>query len=143
MRLRLTLILLCSLGALSAGSNPRFEKTLDEIRANLKPEEAMRIMGRVYATDRYFTFPRFEQTAAYLKDEMRTLGLRNVEIVNAPADGITQVGFWTMPLAWDAKSARLEILDVTVPPGERILATPTTRVAERNAVSDPPRACSS
>ena len=112
---------LCSAGGSAAPSSARFEKAMSEIQAELKAEEAMRIMRRVYTTDRYFTFPRFGQTAAYLKSEMLNLGLRNVQIVNAPADGVTQVGFWTMPLAWDAKSARLEILDTTVLPDDRIL----------------------
>ena len=38
-----------------------------------------------------------------------------MELLGAPADGVTQVGYWTMPLAWDVKSARLEIIDPAVP----------------------------
>ena len=108
--------------ASDSASHARFEKALAEIRTNLKPEEAMEIMRRVYSTDRYFTFPRFQQTAEYLKGQMQALGLKSIEIVNAPADGVTQVGFWTMPIAWDAKSARLEILDASMAPSDRILA---------------------
>ncbi|MBL8179752.1 MAG: DUF4910 domain-containing protein [Bryobacterales bacterium] len=87
--------------------------TLDEIVAELRREvrdaEAMDLMRQVYANDRFFTFPRFEATARVLRENMTRLGLHNAEIVNAPADGVTQAGYWTMPLAWDVRSAKLEI----------------------------------
>ena len=80
------------------------------IRKELQPDQAMRYMREVYATDRYFTFPAFEKTSKNLLATMKQIGLKNAEIVNAPADGVTQVGYWTMPLAWDVKSAKLEIV---------------------------------
>jgi hypothetical protein len=52
---------------------------------------------------------------------MRDIGLEQVETVRPPADGVTQVGYWTMPLAWDVTSARLEILN-DVSEDRRILA---------------------
>jgi Peptidase family M28 len=70
---------------------------------------AMETMKRVYATDRWFTFPKFEETALYLKGRLEESGLRDVQIGGGKADGETQVGYWTMPLAWDAKSASLEV----------------------------------
>ena len=53
----------------------------------------MRIMRDVYASDRYFTFPRFHATAEYLKSRMQQAGLTSVELVETPADGVTQVGY--------------------------------------------------
>ena len=44
-----------------------------------------------------------------LKSRLQESGLADVEIGGAPADGHTQAGFWTMPLAWDVKHARLEV----------------------------------
>ena len=82
----------------------------------------MATMREVYASDRAFTFPAFARTATYLKTRMSELGLEQVEIINSPADGKTQVGFWTMPLAWDAKSARLEILHPGLTADQRVLA---------------------
>ena len=58
-----------------ATSNSHFEQALREVQASLNSDRAMEIMKRVYATDRYFTFPRFEQTAAYLKSEMQNMKL--------------------------------------------------------------------
>jgi hypothetical protein len=93
-----------------------------DIGSEIRPEQAMEFMRRVYATDRWFTFPKFQETAEYLKQTMMEMGLEHVEIVAAPADGVSQFGFWTMPLAWEAKQARLEIVDPAVPAESRILA---------------------
>ncbi len=82
----------------------------------------MDTVHQVYRTDRYFTFPAFQRTADYLQSRLRESGLTSVDIVQAPADGKTQVGFWTMPLAWDARRARLEILDNSIPTEQRVLA---------------------
>jgi hypothetical protein len=84
--------------------------------------DAMRTVRDVYANDRFFTFPRFRETAEYLKRRMEEAGLTRVEVVEPAADGVSQVGYWTMPLAWDAKAARLEILNDTIPADSRMLA---------------------
>ncbi len=93
---------------------------IQAIRLEMQPEQAMNFMRQVYSTDRWFTFPRFQETAEYLKQSMKGIGLEDVELSGAPADGSSQSGFWTMPLAWDVKSARLEIVD---PPLPRDIAT--------------------
>jgi len=58
----------------------------------VSPVDLQSVMRQVYASDRFFTFPRFQQTAAYLKQEMEAMGLQHVEVVEAPADGSTH---WT------------------------------------------------
>src|SRR6266480_6453662 len=88
---------------------------IQTIRSEVKAEEAMNFMRQVYSTDRWFTFPKFHETAEYMKQSMKGIGLEEVELSGAPADGSSQSGFWTMPLAWDVKSARLEIVDPPVP----------------------------
>lgn len=67
-------------------------------------------MRHVYATDRWFTFPKFEETAVYLKGRLEEAGLEQVEVGGGKADGRTQVGFWTMPLAWDVHDATLDVV---------------------------------
>src|SRR5436190_12659820 len=91
------------------------QAVIEQVRGAYRSADAMRVMREVYASDRYFTFPRFHSTAEYLKKKMQDAGLNSVELVETPADGVSQVGYWTMPLAWDVKSARLEILDESVP----------------------------
>ena len=107
----------------ASGEGPvKLPALLDLIRAEWKPDAAMAHMRKVYSTDRYFTFPKFQETARYLETSMREIGLQQVETVQAPADGKTQVGFWTEPLAWDAKSATLDLLDTSLPQEQRRLA---------------------
>ncbi|MEK7406746.1 MAG: M28 family peptidase [Acidobacteriota bacterium] len=92
--------------------------TVRAIGAEVKPEQAMEYMRRIYATERWFTFPKMEETARYLERTMREIGLKDVEVVPAPADGVSQFGYWTMPLAWDVKRARLEMVE----PESQVLA---------------------
>src|SRR5438034_5557725 len=77
---------------------------IQTIRSEVKTEEAMNFMRQVYSTDRWFTFPKFQETAEYLKQSMKGIGLEDVELSGVPADGSSQSGFWTMPLAWDVRS---------------------------------------
>jgi peptidase M28-like protein len=92
------------------------------IRSEMQPEQAMNFMRHVYSTDRWFTFPKFQETAEYLKDSMKEIGLEDIEMLGAPADGSSQSGFWTMPLAWDVKSARLQIVNPPLPSNIATLA---------------------
>src|SRR4051812_1323257 len=57
-----------SLGAaLAADSAPTLPNVIDKVRAAYRSADAMLVMRDVYASDRYFTFPRFHATAEYLK----------------------------------------------------------------------------
>ena len=106
----------------AASPSAQLSHLVAQVQAEVRPEEAMETMRRVYSTDRWYTFEKFGETARYLEATMRQTGLQNVEVVRAPADGVTQVGFWTMPIAWDVKDARLEIVDPPVPSASRVLA---------------------
>ncbi|MBK9169908.1 MAG: DUF4910 domain-containing protein [Bryobacterales bacterium] len=116
--MHLLALLLCAAAA-NAQPLPSIVETLDE---SVDTGRAMKVMREVYARDRWFTFPRFRETAEYLAGEMRGLGLSGVEVVLPPADGKTQYGYWTMPLAWDARQARLEVVSPAVPAEQRVLA---------------------
>ena len=98
------------------------DTVLDRVRSGVNPEQAMNYMRNVYSTDRWFTFSKFQETSEYLKRAMAEAGLQHIELLGAPADGVTQAGFWTMPLAWDVKQARLELLGEDVPAQFRVLA---------------------
>jgi len=82
----------------------------------------MQHMRQVWETDRWFTFPKFHETTVTLRRTLTEAGLSEVEILHAPADGVAQAGYWTMPLAWDARAARLEIVEPPVDPALRVLA---------------------
>lgn len=92
------------------------------LREQTNPDQAMRDVRTIWESDRWFTFPKFEETANNVAAIMRRAGLEDVEIGNAPADGVTQAGFWTMPLAWDVTKGTLEIVEPAVPAAQRVLA---------------------
>lgn len=103
-------------------TDPQLDKLIREVRAEVNGNEAMDFMLRVHGTDRWFTFPKFQETAEFLQKTLTAIGLSQVELLTPPADGVTRYGFWTMPLAWDVKEAVLEIVEPNVPPAQRVLA---------------------
>src|SRR3954469_11083812 len=97
-------------------------KLLQILKQEARPEQAHKDVETIWRTDRWFTFPKFEETAKNVATIMKRAGLEDVEIGYPPADGKTQGGFWTLPLAWDVKVGSLEILDPRVPSDQRRLA---------------------
>ena len=127
MRLFFLLIALFAVVSTAAGSplpasNASLKGLLQEIRSEIQPDQAMDFVRHIYSTDRWFTFPKFMETTECLRNTMVRIGLERVERLGVPADGTSQFGYWTEPLAWDATEARLEIIDPGVPDGERVLA---------------------
>lgn len=98
------------------------QAVLDQVRTEVNREQAMNYMRQAYSTDRWFTFPKFQETAEYLVRAMHEAGFEHVELLGAPADGVTQVGYWTEPMAWDVKQAKLELTGADVPAEFRVLA---------------------
>src|SRR5262245_27434578 len=124
------LALLLTPGICLAADDTSFARLVQQIGSSVEPDHAMQTMRRVWETDRWFTFPKFHETAEYLKTAMTAAGLREIELIEAPADGVSRAGYWTMPLAWDVKQAQLEIVAPTPNPEFRLLAdyqtTPTS-----------------
>lgn len=81
------------------------------IARELSGIQARNRVAEIWRTDRYFSFDRFHETAAYCADEMRKAGMHGVEIIPYIADGTTAYGDWIIPRAWDARDATLEILE--------------------------------
>jgi len=104
--------------ALLAQSELRLNGVIEAIRGEVNPDRAMEMMRQVWERDRWFTFPKIEETARYVAGELEKAGLSEARVIHPPADGSTQVGFWTMPLAWDVRAARLELVE----PEYRLLA---------------------
>jgi len=89
---------------------------------NVNSAEAMADVRRMWENDRWFDFAHFQETAKNVADIMRQAGLDDVQIGYAPADGVTQAGFWTEPIAWDAHVGTLEIVSPKVPEDMRVIA---------------------
>jgi hypothetical protein len=99
---------------------PQLQKAVREVHAQVSAGEAFDFVAQLHSIDRWQDFSKFRESAEYLKKKMTELGLRNVEIEGAPADGVSQFGWWTMPLAWDVKAATLEIVE-PAPASMRVL----------------------
>ena len=96
---------------------------LQLLLANVNSTEAMTNMQAMWATDRYFNFAKFSRDGEKCRrDDAAGKDLDDVQIGQGPADGVTQAGFWTEPIAWDAHSATLEIVSPHVPEDRRVLA---------------------
>jgi len=102
--------------------DPQLDKLIREVGPEVNSNEALDFVVRIRDNDRWFNFPKFHETAEYIQKTMNAIGLKKVELVETPADGATQYGYWTMPLAWDVKQAKLEIVEPAVPMETRILA---------------------
>ena len=110
-------------GARGAARSPSpLSRLLQTLTEATTTDQAVRDVRTIWETDRWFTFPKFEETARNVAAIMRRAGLEGVEIGNAPADGVTQGGFWTEPLAWDVHVGTLEIVEPPLPADQRVLA---------------------
>lgn len=89
---------------------------------NVNSTEALSNVRKMWETDRWFDFAHFQETAKNVADIMKQAGLDDVQIGYAPADGVTQAGFWTEPMAWDAHVGTLEIVSPKVPEDLRVIA---------------------
>lgn len=65
---------------------------------------------RLFSTDRYFTFNKFSETAAYVIEEMKRIGLSDVYLHTFPADGTYDAAGFIMPKAWNIEAASLDIV---------------------------------
>jgi hypothetical protein len=104
-----------------AAASPPLETMVREIRREVRAGEAFDFTAQLHSIDRWEDFSRFRQSAEYLRNKMREIGLQDVELLPAPADGTSQFGWWTMPLAWDVKKATLELIEPTPPADMRVL----------------------
>jgi hypothetical protein len=86
-----------------------FEPVLRVVDAETSGELAMNELARIHAIDRWFTFPRFLESARSNAERMEAFGLAGATVEEFPADGETFFGHWQMPYAWDASGARLTI----------------------------------
>jgi hypothetical protein len=117
------IIVACLTSSLAFSQTPvSVTSLLRTLRESVDVDQAMRDMKAMWDTDRWFTFPKFEETAKNVAAMMKRAGLEDVEIDNPPADGVTQAGFWTMPLAWDVHVGTLEIVEPQLPAEQRVLA---------------------
>jgi Peptidase family M28 len=122
MWVRFALAAVLTLSSAWCAADTDFARLVQQIGSSSDSDHAMETMRRVWDNDRWFTFSRFHDTARYLQSRLHESGLQDIEMIEAPADGVTRAGFWTMPMAWDVSHARLEIVAPAPGAGLRVLA---------------------
>ena len=84
----LGLVIGLTLVAGADGSSPPLPAIIEQVRSKVDSTRAMGYVRQVWETDRWFTFPKFQETAQMLKDTREKIGLQDVELLGAPADGV-------------------------------------------------------
>ena len=87
------------------------EKIYQEIGKEISGERIKKTATKLWQIDRWFTFPKFHQSAKLSKEEMKKVGLNNVELLRYNADGKTRYADYIIPQAWDAKDAELKVIE--------------------------------
>ena len=64
-----------------------YAKIAQTFNAVITPESVRRYCAEIDRRDRWFSFKHMYETARYLADEMRRLGMEGVEILDVPATG--------------------------------------------------------
>ena len=67
----------------SGTSSPPLPTVIEQVRSQVDATHAMGYMRQVWETDRWFTFPKFQETAEMLRRTMKSIGLSDVELLGA------------------------------------------------------------
>ncbi|NLF32876.1 MAG: DUF4910 domain-containing protein [Planctomycetes bacterium] len=86
----------------------KLQSLIDDFAARYDEAATLEWVRALWQSDRWSDYTAFHRTARYVAEELRKLGVQDVQIVPCPADGRTRVQAWTMPLAWEAGTAVLK-----------------------------------
>ncbi|MFW6153856.1 MAG: DUF4910 domain-containing protein [Planctomycetota bacterium] len=89
---------------------PKLQTLIDDFTGRYDEAATLEWVRALWQSDRWSDYTAFHRTAGYVADELRRLGLEEVEIVHCPADGKTRMQAWTMPLAWEAGVGVLKVV---------------------------------
>ncbi|MCE5252451.1 hypothetical protein LLG96_19795 [bacterium] len=93
---------------------------------------------RLWRYDKWSTLPMWKNTMKEVRSIMRERAFDEAEVVDTPADGVTQFGTWTNPLGWDVKQATLEVIEpANIPDEYRYLCNYTDNPTSLNNWSCP------
>jgi len=102
---------------MSSNLDTRLGALVGDLAARYDERQTLAWLREIWQSDRWSDYTAFARTAKYCADEMRRIGLEEVEVVACPADGRTRMQAWTMPLAWEGGKAILKM----VSPKEEVL----------------------
>src|SRR5687768_5861544 len=81
---------------------------------HLSAERMQADIADFFALSRWSSYDKILALARLIASRMEAVGLEDVRLIEAPADGRTAYGGWVMPKAYDVDGARLTV----VPDGE-------------------------
>ncbi|MFC1552502.1 hypothetical protein ACFL6P_08065 [Candidatus Latescibacterota bacterium] len=107
------------------------DELIEVIQNSITGNKARDYASRMWQYDKWSTLPMWQNTAREVRTIMLERGFDEAEIVDTPADGVTQFGTWTNPIGWDVKQATLEVIEPAGLPDEfrylcDYLANPTS-----------------
>jgi len=88
------------------------------IQSEISGNRARDYTMRIWQYDKWYTLPMMKKAANEAQTIMKERGFDEAEIVETPADGVTQYGTWTNPVGWDVKQATLEVVEPSNLPDE-------------------------
>jgi hypothetical protein len=93
-----------------ATQSERVDALIDAVEKHLSMDDLLNTLAAIRELDRWFTFPKFLESARRTANELKTVGCDEAEVVEFPADGETVYADFIMPRAWDVGEATLEIV---------------------------------
>jgi hypothetical protein len=107
------------------------DELIEVIQNSISGNRARDYTYRMWQYDKWSTLPMWQKTANEVRTIMLERGFDEAEIVDTPADGVTQFGTWTNPIGWDVSQATLEVIEPAGLPDEfrylcDYLANPTS-----------------
>ncbi len=107
------------------------DELLQVVQRSVSGNRARDYTMRLWQYDKWSTLPMWKKTAREVQTIMRERGYDEAEIVETPANGVTQYGTWTNPIGWDVRQATLEVIEPANLPDEyrylcNYLASPTS-----------------
>ncbi len=86
-----------------------FDNILKLVLSEMDADRAFNDLVARWEIDRWFSFSGMLRSCEYDVAKMVEYGFDDARVEKYPADGKTQFGYWTMPLAWDPVDATLTI----------------------------------
>jgi hypothetical protein len=112
-------------------------KLFRAIQPELSGNRARDYVMRLWAHEKWFTLPEWQQAAGVARTIMQERGFDEAELLGTPADGVTKSCAWTNPIGWDVKAATLEVIDPPLPDEYRYLGNYRDNPTSLNAWSAP------
>ena len=102
----------------TGGQAADFDTLYPVIGKGISADRAYDYVQRLWQYDKWSTLPMWRKTAAEVRTIMQERAFDEADVVETPADGVTQYETWTNPVGWDVTQATLVVTEPHDVPGE-------------------------